>query len=182
MKCGNTKTRHVAGPMLLMMLLIGTVVFFLMTQNAQAVLTGLARRAPASFADLADEVKHSVVNISTTQVVKGPSIQPFFGPNAPFRDFFGDNFFERFFGHMPQARMKTHALGSGFVIDQDGFILTNNHVVERATEIKVKLESGKEYDAEVIGRDPKTDLALIRVKPDADLPRPARLGDSDAIR
>ena len=178
MKHRNTKTRQLAG----LMSLLGIVVFFLMTPNAQAVFTGLGRQAPASFADLADEVKHSVVNISTTQVVKGLPMQPFLGPNAPFQDFFGDDFFKRFFGHMPQGQMKTHALGSGFVIDQDGFILTNNHVVEKAAEIKVKLESGKEYDAEVIGRDPKTDLALIRTKPDADLPKPVRLGDSDAIR
>jgi serine protease Do len=78
--------------------------------------------------------------------------------------------------------MKTHALGSGFVISEDGLILTNNHVVEKATEIKVKVESGKEYEAKVVGRDPKTDLALIRAKPDADFPKPADLGDSDSIR
>ncbi len=143
---------------------------------------GFWKKAPPSFADLAEEVKHSVVNISTTQVIKGSPLQPFFGPNAPFGEFFGRDFFKHFFGNMPQGEMKTHALGSGFVISKDGFILTNNHVIARATEIKVKLESGKEYDAKVIGHDPKTDLALIQVKLDEDFPTPAPLGDSDAIR
>ena len=83
---------------------------------------------------------------------------------------------------MPKGGLKTHALGSGFVISEDGLILTNNHVIEKATEIKVKIESGKEYDAKLVGRDPKTDLGLIRVKPDSAFPKPLRLGDSDAIR
>jgi serine protease Do len=178
MKYKNTRTRRSAG----WMSLLGIMLIFLITHNAHAAFPGLSQEGPASFADLADEVAHSVVNISTTQVVKGSPMQPFMGHNAPFQGFFGDDFFKRFFGDMPHGEMKTHALGSGFVIDQDGLILTNNHVIEKATEIKVKLESGKEYDATVIGRDPKTDLALIRTKPDADLPKPVRLGDSDAIR
>ena len=178
MKHRNQKTMRLVG----CMLLIGVVTFFFISQSAQAALPGLGKQAPASFADLADAVKHSVVNISTTQVVKGSPLQPFAGPNAPFGKFFGDDFFKHFFGNMPKGAMKTHALGSGFVISEDGLILTNNHVVEKATEIKVKLDSGKEYDAKVIGRDPKTDLALIRVKPDANFPKPAHLGDSDAIR
>ena len=136
---------------------------------------------PSSFADLAEQVKHTVVNISTTQMVKENPMQPFMGPNSPFRDFFGDDFFKKRFGDTPQGQ-KTHALGSGFIIDSDGLILTNNHVVEKADEIKIKTEGGKEYDAKVVGRDSKTDLALIKVKPDADFPKPARLGDSTAIR
>jgi len=181
MKHNNQKTLRLAGCMLLM----GIMTFVLIGQSAQAEMVGLEKKAPASFADLADEVKHSVVNISTTQVVKGSPLQPFSGPNGPGGGFFGDDFFKHFFGDMPKGGMKTHALGSGFVISEDGLILTNNHVIEKATEIKVKLESGKEdkeYDAKVIGRDPKTDLALIRVKPDANFPKPTHLGDSDAIR
>ena len=181
MKHNNQKTLRLAGCMLLM----GIMTLALVSQNVQAGMPGLEKKAPASFADLADEVKYSVVNISTTQVVKGSPLQPFVGPNAPFGGFFGDDFFKHFFGNMPKGGMKTHALGSGFVISKDGLILTNNHVIEKATEIKVKFESdkeGKEYDAKVIGRDPKTDLALIRVKPDANFPKPAHLGDSDAIR
>jgi serine protease Do len=149
---------------------------------AQSAVPAFADQTPPSFAGLADEVKHAVVNISTTQVIKGESLQPFAGGDPRFREFFGDDFFKRFFGDIPQGEMKTHALGSGFVIDKEGHILTNNHVVEKATEIKVKIQSGKEYDATVVGRDPKTDLALIRAKPDADFPAPALLGDSDAIR
>ena len=178
MKHNNKKTLSVVG----CMLLIGVVTIFLIGQGAQAALPKLGKQAPASFADLADAVKHSVVNISTTQVVKGSPLQPFSGPNAPFGNFFGDDFFKHFFGDMPKGGMKTHALGSGFVISKDGLILTNNHVIEKATEIKVKIESGKEYDAKVVGRDPKTDLGLIKVKPDSDFPKPLRLGDSDTIR
>lgn len=178
MKHNNQKTLRLAGCMLLM----GIMTFVLIGQSAQAEMVGLEKKAPASFADLADEVKHSVVNISTTQVVKGSPLQPFSGPNAPFGEFFGDDFFKHFFGNMPKEGMKTHALGSGFVISKDGLILTNNHVIKKATEIKVKIESGKEYDAKVVGRDPKTDLGLIKVKPDSDFPKPLRLGDSDAIR
>jgi serine protease Do len=78
--------------------------------------------------------------------------------------------------------METHALCSGFVISKEGLIITNNHVVEKASEIKVKSHSGKEYDAKLVGKDPKTDLALIQVEPDKDFPAPAVLGDSDAMR
>lgn len=138
--------------------------------------------APPSLAPLVEGVKDSVVNISTTQVVKGRPLEPFFGPNSPFKDFFGEEFYKRFFGQDNQKEFKTHSLGSGFVIDQEGYILTNNHVVEKATEIKIKLADGKEYDAKTIGRDSKTDLALIKVKPDKDFPKPVPLGDSEAIK
>jgi serine protease Do len=143
-----------------------------------------AQYGPPGFADLADQVKDAVVNISTTQVIKeNPMQQQFTAPNSPFREFFGDDFWKRYFGgESPQGQMKTHALGSGFIIDQDGTILTNNHVVEKADEIKIKTVSGKEYDAKVVGRDPKTDIALIKVNPSTDMPKAAQLGDSDALR
>jgi len=137
---------------------------------------------PASFADLADKVKGSVVNISTAQVVEGNPLMPFLGPGSPFGGFFGPNLPKEFFGNNPHAKMKTHALGSGFIISREGLILTNNHVVEKATEIKIKLQTGKEYDAKLVGRDPKTDLALIQVSPDTDFAQPVILGDSDALR
>lgn len=152
-------------------------VFIPATRGAYA-----APQGPASFADLADGLKDVVVNISTTQVVKENPMQPFMGQNSPFREFFGDDFFKRFFGDQPQGQMKTHALGSGFIIDEDGLILTNNHVVEKADEIKIKTASGKEYDAKVVGRDPKTDIALIKISADGKLPKGAKLGDSEAIR
>ena len=122
-----------------------------------------------------------MVNISTTQTLKENPMAPFLGPNSPFRDFFGDEF-KRFFGDVPQGQMKTHALGSGFIIDEDGLILTNNHVVEKADEIKIKTIDGNEYDAKVVGRDPKTDIALLQIKVKGKLPKPAKLGDSEAIR
>jgi serine protease Do len=178
MKHKDARTRRLAA----FISILVVMTFFLITANTRPALPAVEKEAPVSFADLADEVAHSVVNISTTQVVKGSPMQPFLEPNAPFRDFFGEDFFKRFFGDIPQGEMRTHALGSGFVIDENGSILTNNHVIEKATEIKVKLENGKEYDAKVIGRDPKTDLALIQTKVDADLPKPVGLGDSDTIR
>ncbi len=134
---------------------------------------------PPSMAPLVEKVKHCVVNLFTTQVVKTNPLEPFFGPEGPFRDFFGEEFFKRFFGDRP---MKTQALGSGVIISEDGYVLTNNHVVEKATEIKVKLDDGKEYDAKVIGRDPKTDVALLKVDAIKDFPKPAKLGDSDKVK
>jgi len=162
-------------------LVVATIVFC-GAQTTGAAISNLGQAGPPSFADLAEQVKHPVVNISTTQVLKGGPMHPFNAPNSPFREFFGDDFFKHFFGDMPQGQMKTHALGSGFIIDDTGLILTNNHVVEKADEIKIKIENGKEFDAKVVGRDPKTDLALIRVKPDGDFPKPAILGDSNALR
>jgi len=155
---------------------------FPLTGTVPSAFAAPSFQTPNSFADLSEAVKHSVVNVFTTQLVSGKALNPFMGPDSPFRGFFGDDFFKHYFGDIPQGQMKTHALGSGFVIDNKGLILTNNHVVEKATEIKVKLEKGKEYTAKVLGRDPKTDLALIQVKPDGDFPKPLPLGDSDATR
>ncbi|MCX7857411.1 MAG: DegQ family serine endoprotease [Deltaproteobacteria bacterium] len=133
-----------------------------------------------SFTELVKKVKPAVVNISTTTVVKGPDLREwFFGRRSPFEDFFGD-YFERFFGDIPQREYKQRSLGSGFIIDKDGYILTNNHVVERAQSIKVKLYDSREYDATVVGRDPKTDIALIKINPKQNLPV-AVLGDSDKL-
>ena len=78
--------------------------------------------------------------------------------------------------------MKTHALGSGFLISEDGLILTNNHVVEKADEISIKTSDGIEYEAKVVGRDPKTDIALLQIKTNGKVPKAAKLGDSEAIR
>jgi len=136
-------------------------------------------QAPASFTDLVERVKQGVVNVSSTKVVKRRAMPSPFGPQSPFRDFFGDDFFERFFGQMPREQ-KQHSLGSGFIIDPaKGFILTNNHVVANANEINVRLDNGKDYEGEVVGRDPKTDLALIRTKKKMDTTASEPLGDSD---
>ncbi len=137
-----------------------------------------------SLAGLVNQAKPSIVNISTTTVIRGPGVQgPFMGPgNNPFKDFFGDDFFDKFFGNSPRREFKQRSLGSGFVIDKEGYILTNNHVVEKASVIKVKLsDDDKEHDATVIGRDPKTDIALIKVNVRQPLPV-AVLGDSDTLQ
>jgi serine protease Do len=137
---------------------------------------------PPSFTQLAENVSPGVVNVSASKVVKeSPVFRHFFSPfggdeQDPFRDFF-----EKFFGDQPQREMRQRSLGSGFIIDQEGFILTNNHVVEKAEEIEVKLSDGATYQAKVVGKDPKTDLALIKIKPDKPLPV-LRLGDSSKIQ
>ena len=92
-----------------------------------------------------------------------------------------DDFFERFFGDTPQREFKQKSLGSGFIISSDGYIFTNNHVVEQADKILVKLSDGKEYEAKIIGKDAKTDIALIKIKPTDSLPV-AETGDSDKLR
>jgi serine protease Do len=138
--------------------------------------------APISFTELVERVAHVVVNISSTKVVKRQAMPPQFRQRGPFRDFFGDDFFERFFGQIPRER-KQRSLGSGVIIDPEkGYILTNNHVIADADEIEVRLEDGKEFEAEVVGRDPKTDLALIKTKKRLDVEGAAALGDSDEAR
>jgi serine protease Do len=135
---------------------------------------------PQSFADLAEKVKPAVVNISTEKTVRipGSPFRHFFGPDEPFGDFF-----RRFFDEdIPDRELKQQSLGSGFIIDKDGYIITNNHVVEGADEIKVKLADGREFKAKVIGRDPKTDLALIKITTLFKNLPVLPLGDSDKIR
>jgi serine protease Do len=151
-------------------------------QVASAVSTGDVSRAPSSFADLAEKLKPSVVNISTTKTVRSGGLRSPFGQGSPFGpNFGGDDFFERFFGDMPQRQFKQKSLGSGFIISHDGYIFTNNHVVEQADKILVKLSDGKEYEAKVIGKDAKTDIALIKIKPNDSLPV-AETGDSEKLR
>jgi serine protease Do len=128
-----------------------------------------------SLRDLVKETKPSVVNISTTTLVKGVDM------GSPFKGFFGnDEFFDKFFGDAPTKEFKQKSLGSGLIIDKEGYILTNNHVVEKASSIKVRLSDGKEYDAKVVGKDAKTDLALIKINAKNSLPA-AVMGDSDKL-
>ncbi len=136
-------------------------------------------KVPLSFSDLAERVKPAVVNISTTKTTKG------FGSSfrgSPFGGSpFGDDFFDRFFGDIPQREFKQRSLGSGFIISNDGYIFTNNHVVEKADKILVKVADDREYEAKVVGTDPKTDIALIKIKPRNSLPV-ADIGDSDQVK
>ena len=137
---------------------------------------GNAKNAPSSFADLAEKLMPSVVNISTSQTVVTKS-NPFpgfeFPPGSPFEDMFKD------FG-TPQKK-KAYALGSGFIIDSSGIIVTNNHVIKGAEDILVRIEGGEDYEAEVIGADPLSDLAVLKIKANEKF-RPVKFGDSDKAR
>ncbi len=136
-----------------------------------------------SLSELVKTLQPSVVNISTTSVVKkrqapfnSPFESPFGGgPDDPFEDFF-----KKFFEGGPQQEFRQKGLGSGFIISKDGFIVTNNHVIEKANDIEIILESGKKYQAQIIGKDPKTDLALLKIEPEEDLPA-ISFGRSDVL-
>ena len=133
-----------------------------------------AKAVPNSFADLAEKLMPSVVNISTTQTVKTNTNQfPFqFPPGSPFGEMFKD--FER-----PTER-KASSLGSGFIIKQEGIVITNNHVIANAEDILIKV-GDKEYNAEVIGADPYMDLAVLKMKT-KDKFKPVNFGDSNKAR
>ena len=138
-----------------------------------------AAAQPPDFVSLAEQLKPAVVNIGTAKTVK-PKAPMYPGPQGPGGDMF-EEFFERFFRNAPQSPHKQRSLGSGFIISQDGYILTNDHVVDGADEIKVKLSDGREFTGEIRGLDPKLDLALIKIDAGEDLPV-ARLGDSEEIK
>lgn len=141
--------------------------------------TASAAAQPPDFVSLAEQLKPAVVNIGTAKTVK-PKAPMYPGPQGPGGDMF-EEFFERFFRNAPQSPHKQRSLGSGFIISQDGYILTNDHVVDGADEIKVKLSDGREFTGEIRGLDPKLDLALIKIDAGEDLPV-ARLGDSEEIK
>ena len=139
-----------------------------------------ARAAPESFADLVDQVSNSVVNITTSTTVAAPTnTGPNFPPGSPFEDLFKD------FGlpnpNRPSRPRRSNALGSGFVISEDGYIVTNNHVIDGADEIEIEFFSGKRLDAKLVGTDPKTDIALLKVTSDTPLPF-VKFANSDKVR
>jgi len=142
----------------------------------------LAKPAPTSFANLAQKLLPAVVNISTSQVVKregAPSQMPQLPPGSPF-----EQFFKEFFDRQQQRstpNRRTTSLGSGFIIDPSGLIVTNNHVIEGADEISVILQNGKRLKAKVVGRDSKTDLAVLQVKSNKKLSY-VKFGNSDKSR
>jgi serine protease Do len=143
----------------------------------------MARSAPDSFADLVDKLLPAVVNISTSQKVtrKGGEGFPEFElpPGSPFKDFF-DQFWKHRKGQ-PESTQKATSLGSGFVIDEDGLIVTNNHVIEGADQITVVFKDKTRLEAKVIGKDEKTDLALLKVESKKPLPA-LKWGDSKVAR
>ncbi|WP_435550494.1 Do family serine endopeptidase [Desulfobacterium sp. N47] len=144
------------------------------------------RMVPESFSALAEMASPAVVNIQTVRTAKTKNMfRQFRGgpPNSgPFNDDDQMNdFFNKFFNPDQQKEFKQRSLGSGFIIDKEGYIVTNNHVVEGSDKIKVILKNEKEYNAVIIGRDPNTDLALIKIKDENNLPV-LKLGDSDALK
>ena len=146
---------------------------------AQAV-AAAARGAPDSFADLAEKLSPAVVNITTTTTVmrRGQGMLPQVPQGSPFEDLFRD-FMDR---GTPQERPRsTTALGSGFIISADGYIVTNNHVIDGADEIVIDFFDGRQLDAKLIGTDPKTDIALLKVEAEETLPF-VSFGDSDLAR
>ncbi len=137
---------------------------------------------PANFSELAEKVRPGVVNLQVVKKIKnvGLGIPNFpghpFGDKNPFGDFFGP-----FSQGNPPGGFEQRGVGSGVVISRDGYILTNNHVVEEADQIKVKFSNGSEYRGKVVGRDPKTDLALLKIEGASDL-HPLKLGNSEAMK
>ena len=144
-------------------------IIFLFSNNVNA------KDYPGSFADLAERLMPSVVNISTTQLITTRT-NPFpfeFPPGSPFEDMFRD------FGEQQQRR--TSALGSGFIINKAGMVITNNHVIQGAEDIFVSVNGEKEYEAEIIGADPLSDIAVLKIKSN-DIFSPVKFGDSDTAR
>ncbi len=158
------------------------------TEPVVSKTSGVPIMVPGNFTELAENVRPSVVNIQTVRTIKGDGRvfrhffgNPFgkgnpFGGQDPFEDFFGPRG-----GNGSPEDFRQNSLGSGFIIDADGYIVTNNHVVDGANEIKVKLADGREFDAAVVGRDPKTDLALIRIKGVSGL-KPLTMGNSEELK
>ncbi|HVT52805.1 MAG TPA: DegQ family serine endoprotease [Dongiaceae bacterium] len=150
--------------------------------NAPATQAPMVQMVPASFADLAAKVTPAVVNISSTHVETADDQpdMPFNVPKgSPFEQFF-QQFMQQQGKHNPMKRKAT-ALGSGFIVDPSGYIVTNNHVIESATDIQVTTTDGTDYPAKLIGADSKTDLALLKIEPKKPLTAVA-FGDSDKAR
>jgi len=137
---------------------------------------------PANFSDLAEKVRPGVVNIQVVKKVKNVGFGFRNYPGNPFKE---NNPFGDFFGPFPEGNppggFEQRGVGSGFVMSREGYILTNNHVVEDADQIKVKLANGKEYEGKIVGRDPKTDLALVKIEGASDL-HPLKLGNSEDLK
>lgn len=160
-------------------LVVSTLTVF--TLMALMAVNAKARPAPDSFADLVEKLSPAVVNISTTQTVKGPSGGlPQLPKGHPFEDFFKE------FGNRDNGQereRKATSLGSGFVIDADGgYVITNNHVIDGADEIKVIFKDGEDLPATLVGTDPKTDLAVLKIDPTARALVDVDWGDSDKSR
>jgi len=179
--------------LILATLAVGVVIGTVISRSVKADRPGVAPGATAiaipspvqlssEFSKIAKLVEPAVVNINTETIVRSQNRERRQSPfgNQPEEPF---DFFERFFGgpmDVPRRDMKTRALGSGFVVDKTGYIVTNFHVVEKADTINVSLASGDEYKAKVIGKDQGTDIAVVKIEAKKDLPV-AKLGNSDGM-
>ena len=145
------------------------------------VTPGFARNAYESFADLVEEISPAVVNITTTtEIENSGNLLPQIPKGSPLEDLFRNLPNQNGSNGMPRKR-RTSALGSGFIISETGLVVTNNHVIEQADEILTELFSGEELKATLVGSDPKTDIALLKVDYDKPLSF-VRFGDSDLAR
>lgn len=155
-----------------------TPLFLLLSLLLALPLTGTAASLP-DFVALSKQLKPAVVNISTAKNLKSrqPNIPNL--PQSPYNDFFNE-FFDRFLQNQPQVPRTQKALGSGFIISKDGYILTNDHVVDGADLVTVKLSDGRTFDATIKGQDEKLDLALLKIDTGEELPV-AELGDSESL-
>ncbi len=159
----------------LLALVLGFGLAMAPAQDAQAF------GAPESFAELADQISPAVVNITTSAMIAAPADgMPMVPEGSPFQDFF-DDFNAPGGNGGPGGAQRSEALGSGFVISEDGYIVTNNHVIEGADEIEIEFFSGVRLKAKLVGTDPKTDIALLKVESDKPLPFVA-FGNSDLMR
>jgi len=145
--------------------------------------TRYVKMVPESFSELSENIIPCVVNISTVKTIKGggPVSRHYFF-NNPFneKDPMND-LFKKFFGEEDQRQHKQKSLGTGFIIESNGYIITNNHVIKDADEITVKLRSNKEFEAEIIGRDAETDIALIKIKSEEKFSA-VTMGDSEKLK
>ncbi len=136
-----------------------------------------AKSAPESFANLAEKLSPSVVNISTTTIIERKTREmPSFPPGSPFEDFFKQ------FDKPGNKKRRAQSLGSGFIIDEKGYIITNNHVIENAEKIMVILFDDTSFEASVVGKDPKTDVALLKIDPKKVKLQSVKFGDSNKLR
>ena len=156
-----------------------------------AITVPASARGPEGIADVAEQVIDAVVNVSTKQSVDLRSgAMPQLPPGSPFEEFF-EEFFKNRRGQNGQngpgqnnqtpTPRRVNSLGSGFIIDPSGLVVTNNHVISEADEVSVILNDGTTLKAEVVGRDQKTDLALLKVTPTRPL-KAVKFGDSDRLR
>jgi len=173
-------------PVLRKTLVAATAALLVGALAAPSFVTVAEAKGPESVADLAEGLLEAVVNISTSQTVKGTEGQgavpmPQLPEGSPFQDFFDDFFKDR--QGEGQGSQKVQSLGSGFVVDaEQGIVITNNHVIADADEIEVNFSDGSKLKAELIGKDTKTDIAVLKVDPKLKNLKAVKFGDSDKIR